>query len=95
MDENTLVKFIERIIHNCAGDKQKTSNSLNQLRRIILEQHPSSGVTNMIDKAVRDVPELTELINRTTINARDLEEADRRATLRRKREEELNNRGRC
>ncbi|MCQ2525366.1 MAG: hypothetical protein MJ130_01240 [Lachnospiraceae bacterium] len=95
MDERTLIAFIERIIHNCGGDTIKATYSLSQLKTIIEEQQTSPQLISIATKALRSAQELSEYAKKPHIDAVDLEEADRRAELRIKREEELRQRGRC
>lgn len=95
MDEKTLIAFIERIIHNCGGDTGKMSYSLSQLRTIVTEQQTSAKLIDIVTKASQNAPELVQYVGKTHIDARDLENAEWRAQQRRKREQELRDRGRC
>lgn len=95
MDENTLIKFIERLIHNCAGDKKKISYQLAQLQNILILQGGDMHLVQIVSDSINGSPELAELSNKKNITKEDLEIEIKRSKMRIKREEEARNRSRC
>lgn len=94
MNKNTLLLFIDRIISN--GSQEKALCSLKELQKIINQQKPSSSdIAELINKAVKSLPEIKSETYTHTMTEEDIEIAYRRALVRIQREEAAQYRGRC
>ncbi len=92
MDERSLMAFIKIILLN--GSPKKAHASLLQLADILSLQHADPDEIKLVQDAAESVREAREAASQPVFLKPDLVLAIR-ASEKRRREEELNSRGRC
>ena len=96
MEDRQLLDFIKRIV--AASSQFKAGITLSQLERILDEQNAPSHQRRMVRRAIEDYPETYQIVKtlgEESLTEQDMEIAAERAHLRRKRELELGQYGRC
>ena len=93
MTRDSLLKFLKRILEK--GSAEKTAESLRQLKKILETQNAGIEMIKLVESTLASIPEAKETAVNDSFSEKDLQIAFRRAAERRRREEELANRGRC
>lgn len=93
MDRETLLLFVEKIVHS--GSREKAAISIKVLKKMLEEQGASESDIALIDKVCYCLPELYDMHDDCFLTEKDIEIAERRATVRKRREEEARLFGRC
>lgn len=93
MTRDSLLHFMKRILEK--GSPEKSKESLQQLKEILEMQNAEMELIGLVESTLVSIPEAKELAKKDNLSEANLAIAFRRAAERRRREEELANRGRC
>lgn len=93
MDKKTLLIFAKRIFNS--SSETKAMVSLRQLKTLLEEQGAPKGDIALLEKMIQSAPEMKEAAQKEILTEADVEIAERRANLRKIREEAARYRGRC
>ena len=95
MDEQKLMKFLQKILDG-KHDGVNGFNAalrLEQLKKILQEQHISEDLIQHVDIAIQNLPEAMDIAMSSGISKERLKFAEQRGEERRRREMEMNYRG--
>ena len=93
MTRESLLLFMKRILE--CGSTEKSTASLNQLKKILEMQNADSEMINLVNKTLVSLPEAKSVAKEPTFNEESLRIAIKRAEDRKRREAEMASRGRC
>ena len=93
MTRDSLLHFMKRILEK--GSPEKSEESLRQLKKILEDQKASKEMISLVNSTLISIPEAKEAARKDSFSEEELRIAFKRASDRRRREEELARQGRC
>ena len=93
MDTKTILIFATRIFNSCSAQKAKIS--LSQLKTLLEEQGAPKECTFLIERMLQSIPETQAAAQKAVLTENDIYIAVRRASERKRREEQASHYGRC
>lgn len=93
MDKKTLLIFAKRIFNSSSENKAMVS--LRQLKTLLEEQGAPKSDIVLLEKMIQSAPEMKEAAQKAVLTEVDIEIAERRAKVRKAREEAARYSGRC